>query len=875
MTNLNAVEKPVRYVGQEWNAVTHKPSARLRFAFSYPDIYEVGMSFLGLQIMYGLLNEKEWIWCERAFAPWPDHEKQLRQAGEPLTTLESKTPLHEMDIIGFSLQHEMLYTNVLAMLDLSGIPLSTRERNENHPIIIAGGPCAFNPMPMSQFIDAFIIGEGEEVTLELCQKYLETKEHQASRHEILREFAKIEGVFVPAFYEEITNRYDERIPAKPQFDDLPHQVDKRIVQDFEYSYYPTKQIIPNTQVIHHRLALEVMRGCPGGCRFCQAGYTDRPVRERSPQRLLQDAREGLNQTGFNELGLLSLSTADYTQLPTLCGNLIQEYYPQRIALSLPSLRIDAFPSRVTQEIGKVRGTGLTFAPEAGTERLRWAINKLIYDAEIFAKVRESVSSNQGTMKFYFMVGLPTETDEDLQGIVDMILQVKQILKKEGKYRTNIHVGLSPFVPKPHTAYQWYGQISKEEIIRRVRYITSRLNKVKGVKTNWHDPDKSLLEGALSRGDTRLGPVIQRVYEEGGRFDEWQEHFLLKRWHKAFAEEGLSLEHYAQKTYERKDPLPWQMISVRIDTRYLWREWEKTFREVESRHCGNEKCRVCKVCDGQNYVTVHANDNVNLPRARYNMEHDLTPELQSQTPHTSSNGKQYRYRFRFSKTGSIIYASHHDLMMLMESIFRRAGIQLAYSEGFHPHAKIMFASALSVGIPSFGEYIDITTVEPYEAGSLLSHLNQFTPTGIQFLEAAELDHQTKKITAAVKAFHYDLRLQTSDSISTSDLNLSILQETFEDQFIRNSLEVKIPSENQIHFQYICAVQGGKFIKPDQVVEILQDTLILNLTVVQCIRKNMYALNKHNEMVSLIPHLEKNNLPYNNNETQDIASMTSIQ
>jgi len=369
MKNLLSVEKPVRYIGQEWNAVHSKPGARLRVALSYPDVYELGMSYTGLQLLYGLMNEESWLWCERVFAPWPDYEALLREQQCPLTTLESGAPLHEMDIVGFSLQHEMLYTNMLAILDLGGIPIQADERSENDPIVIAGGPCAYNPMPLVDFIDAFVIGEGEEAVLEVCRLGLELKEKETPREAIIHELATIEGVFVPSLYTRETNRLGESFLRTPVSDRAPESVEKRLVRDFEHSYSPTRPIVPNTRTVHHRLTLELMRGCPGGCRFCQAGYTARPVRERSIERAVKDAEEGLRETGYNEIGLLSLSTADYTPLPGLCRDLIRTYYPQRVAVSLPSLRIDRFPPEVAEEIGKVRSTGLTFAPEAGTERL--------------------------------------------------------------------------------------------------------------------------------------------------------------------------------------------------------------------------------------------------------------------------------------------------------------------------------------------------------------------------------------------------------------------------------------------------------------------------------------------------------------------------
>lgn len=853
--SLNQVEKPVRYIGQEWNAVLSKPEAKLRMAVAYPDVYEVGMSYLGLQILYGLLNEQPWIWCERTFAPWPDLEHQMRSNHSPLATLESGLPLNRLDILGFSLQHEMLYTNVLTMLDLGGIPLRAADRTDSDPLVIAGGPCTYNPAPMVDFIDVFVNGEGEEVVLELCSAILEGKQSNRSRSDILRDLGKIDAVFAPSLYRETTNRLGERFPRWSMVEGVPDVVQKRIVMDFENSYYPTRQVVPNTKIIHHRLALEVMRGCPGGCRFCQAGYTDRPVRERSMQRLMKDAEDGLKQTGFNEVGLLSLSTADYTQLPSLCSGLVQQYLPQKISLSLPSLRVDSFPSRVTEEIGKIRSTGLTFAPEAGTERLRWAINKLIYDAEIYAKVRESVSSNQDTVKFYFMVGLPTETDEDLQGIVDLVLNIKRMLKEEKRHRAKIHVGLSPFVPKPHTAYQWYGQISLKEIERRVDLVRSQL-KTKGIKVNWHDPYKSLVEGALSRGDSRLGAVIQSVWEQGGRFDEWGEHFSFERWEAAFQAHGLSLKDYAAKTYENEDILPWDSISIRVDKRYLWREWEKTFREKESRHCGNEMCRVCKVCDGDEIVTIHADRTENAPVSKYNMEHELVANFGDlhvceSTPVDMTT--VYRYRIQYSKTQSLVYASHHDLMMLFESVFRRTGLSLAFTEGFHPHPKITFAAPLAVGIEGLAEYMDIQIYNDIDPVEMKEIVQRQCPQGLTIHHIEPVPSCSPKLPGLVEAFQYQVKLLNHTSIEHGwihSIEHWMNQPDIKREFNLIQIEFHSIDSKTVQMVYTCEVQGGKYTKAELLCSRLNEWFDLNFQIVQCGRLGVFLKSENNNIESLI-------------------------
>ncbi len=636
--------------------------------------------------------------------------------------------------------------------------------------------------------------------------------------------------------------WGKRFFYTPKHNGIPERVEKRLIMDFERSYYPEKPIVPNTQVIHHRVALEVMRGCSGGCRFCQAGYTNRPVRERSYERLLRDAKMSLRETGLDELSLLSLSTGDYSRLPDLCYGLIQGFYSQRVALSLPSLRVDNFPSHVIEEIGKVRGTGLTFAPEAGTERLRWAINKLIHDDEILDLARETVQKKQTVIKLYFMLGLPTETDQDIHGIVDLIHKIKDMLRREGKKRTKIHVGISPFVPKPHTAFQWYGQISLEEMERRVNVIRSGLSD-KWIKVNWHDPRKSVVESALARGDVRVGSVIRTVYENGGRFDEWKERFSFERWVDAFASHGLSLEEYASKQYEQDDLLPWRPISARISDHYLWSEWEKTLSASGNRHCGNEFCTLCGVCDGENTMTIHA-PSVEPETAR-------SPD----TSRRSSEGAQsqtspFRCRLKFSKTGRLIYLSHLDLMSMFEALFRRAEIPIAFSQGFHPHPKIVFASALPVGVESLGEYLDLYTTERCDPESLIQRLNRLCPEGLRIVAVCELGAQAKKITAALNAFQFTIHC----SIPGAGPPLETIQRLLNHPEWRKDFNLYrsyvAGIKNGCKIQYTCAVSGGKYTKADSLVARLQDAIGCSIEITGLTRDETYQLDGNGNLAPFL-------------------------
>lgn len=740
------VQKPARYAGGEWGAISPKDEARLTFVFAYPETYEVGMSYLGLQILYSILNAQPEIQCARAFAPWADREQQIRSADEPLRALEGDLPVGQAEIVGFSLQHEIAYTNVLLMLDLARIPLRSKERTESHPLIVAGGPCVCNPAPMSPFIDAFVIGEAEESVVELANTVLESKDRHASRSEILHRLARIPGVFVPSLYQRIHNRLGEICFGDPIETDLPKRVSKRTVDATNW-LFPTNQIVPSTKIAQHRLSLEIMRGCARGCRFCQAGFANRPLRERPVSDLLDDAKKSLETTGYDEVSLLSLSSGDYSRIRELTEGLIAYCEPHRISVSLPSLRMDGYAPEISRTLERVRGGGMTFAPEAGTERLRNAINKPIDDNTILETVRNAVSKHWSSFKTYFMIGLPSETDEDIEGIIDLSTRIRRELNDCGWRRGTLHVSVGAFSPKPHTPFQWCGQIPLMEIRRRLGTIRSRIRQ-RGIKVSTHSPEPSVLEAALARGDIRLADVIERAYRLGARFDGWSESFQWEIWQTAFIESSLDPAALAEKSYEKADRLPWEVVDLGLNHEYLWREYQRTFETKPSQHCGERKCRLCGVCDDGSVITVRASDG-DLPRLDGRLSEESPTEL-------------YRYRLEYRKHMPAVWLSHQDLLGTMDAIFRRAGIRLSFSKGFHPHPKIVFGSALSVGVESEKEYLDILTEKPYKTADLCERLNAVSPAGIVWTGAWSLQPGDKKITSIVDADEYLIHWDRSRS-----------------------------------------------------------------------------------------------------------------
>ena len=605
-TILSRVQKPARYTGGEYNAVVKDPKqVDTRIAMCFPDTYEIGMSNLGVRILYGLMNELPGVWCERVFAPWGDMEEEMRREGLPLYGLESGDPISDFDIIGFSLGYEMAYSNVLNMLDLAGLPLRSADRDEDAPLIIAGGTCAYNPEPLAPFVDIFSLGEGEDVTVELIRLYQRARREGWSRQDLLVAAAKVPGLYVPSLYA-VTYHEDGTVAAVTPQEGAPELVTKRIVQDLDKSYFPVKTIVPSTEIVHDRVMLEVFRGCIRGCRFCQAGYAYRPVRTRSPQLLVEQGIAACKDSGYQEMTLSSLSTSDYRPLEGLCDGLLEWCEPNKVSLSLPSLRADNFSMGLMQRLQHVRKSGLTFAPEAGTQRLRDAINKNVTEEDLMNSCRTAFMGGWNTVKLYFMLGLPTETDEDVLGIADLAKKVLQLWREtapDKRRGCRITVSTACFVPKPHTAFQWEPQVTREEYLRRVKLLRDNMRE-KAIVYHWHDPDTSFLEAVFARGDRRLADAIELAWREGAKFDSWSEYFDLDRWLRAFENCGLDPAFYANRTRSREEVLPWCRISTGVTTDFLWRERERAYEAVITPDC-RKQCTGCganhllekgRVCD---------------------------------------------------------------------------------------------------------------------------------------------------------------------------------------------------------------------------------------------------------------------------------------
>ena len=567
---LPTVQKPARYTGGEWGEIKKELNdVRVRVAFCFPDTYEIGMSNVGMRILYGVMNSMDGVWCERVFAPWGDMEDAMRKHDLPLWALESQSPVKDFDMIAFTIGYEMAYSNILNMLDLAGVPLHAKDRHDLKNIVFAGGVCAFNPEPLADFIDFFSLGEGEDITVEIISLYDKAKSEGWSKETFLHEVAKIPGVYVPSFYRHEYNA-DGTLAAIVPLEGAPAVVTKRVIEDLDNAYFPTKMIVPSTEIVHDRANLEVFRGCIRGCRFCQAGFSCRPVRKKSPEVLYQQAVETLEHSGNNEITISSLSTSDYRGLKELTDELIPYCAGNKINLSVPSLRADNFSRELMEKLQTIRKSGLTFAPEAGTQRLRDVINKNLTEEEILNTCAQAFSGGWNNVKLYFMLGLPTETDEDVLGIADLVYKVIQTWKANAtnkKRGLRVHVATAYFVPKPHTPFQWEKQITPQEYLHRCKLLKSHFYS-KSIEYDYHSPDLSRLEAVFARGDRRLGPVIETAMRSGARLDGWDEYFNYAKWYDAFRQCGIDEDFYAVRGYGEDEILPWDIIDVGVTKKFM-------------------------------------------------------------------------------------------------------------------------------------------------------------------------------------------------------------------------------------------------------------------------------------------------------------------
>lgn len=583
---LPTVQKPARYTGGEWGEIQkNSEEVDVRVAFCFPDTYEIGMSNVGMRILYGVMNQMEGVWCQRVFAPWGDMEEKMRAQNLPLWALESQEPVKDFDMIAFTIGYEMSYSNIVNMLRLSGVPIHSAQRQGLHNMVFAGGVCAFNPEPLAEFIDFFSTGEGEDSTVEIVSLYQKAKREEWSKEQFLWEVSKIQGVYVPSFY---THEYnpDGTLKAVIAREGAPKVVTKRIVENLDTAYFPTKMIVPSTEIVHDRANLEVFRGCIRGCRFCQAGFSCRPVRKKSPEVLYRQAVEVLENSGNNEITLSSLSTSDYRGLKELTDELIPYCAENRVSLSVPSLRADNFSRELMEKLQTVRKSGLTFAPEAGTQRLRDVINKNLREEEILSTCAQAFAGGWNNVKLYFMLGLPTETDEDVLGIAELVYKVVQAWKENAVNRKRglrVHVATAYFVPKPHTPFQWEAQITPQEYLRRCKLLKEHLYS-KSIEYDYHSTELSRLEAVFARGDRRLGAVIEEAVKNGARLDGWDEYFRYDIWCNAFEKCGIPVDFYTVRGYGEEEILPWDMIDVGVSKKFLLRERRRAYEAQVTPDC---------------------------------------------------------------------------------------------------------------------------------------------------------------------------------------------------------------------------------------------------------------------------------------------------
>ena len=832
---LQKVTKPVRYTGGEFGSVQKNwDDVSCRMVLALPDVYEVGMSNLGLSILYGIMNGRDDTLCDRVYSVWIDMEKEMRERKIPLFALESKHAVKDFDFFGLSLQYEMIFTNVLNMLDLAGISLHAVDRAEDEPFVIGGGPCVYNVEPIADFFDFFVIGEGEEILSEVAENFVAWKSSGkvGGRKGFLRKIAGVNGIYVPSFYQPI---YDgENFIGMKILDDVaPKTIYKRVVKNLDDVFFVKNPIVPFIDIVHNRAMLELFRGCTRGCRFCQAGMCYRPVRERSEKVLLETARRLIDATGYDEMSLTSLSSADYSCLNHLVDELQKDFVNERVNFSLPSLRIDSFSIELAEKLQAVRKSGLTFAPEAGTQRLRDVINKNVTEENLLDACAAAFQKGWKTVKLYFMMGLPTETDEDIAGIADLAQKVANLYRQITNRRdVKVTLSVSCFVPKPFTPFQWFGQISLEEFERRQQFLKS-LIRDRAITYNYHNAKVSILEGVIARGDRRLAKVIETAWKFGAKFDGWSDLFNFDAWQRAFEVCNVDAKYFNERTRNIHEPLAWDITSPAVSKNFLISELEKSQAAQTTRDCRRTSCTGCGVCMtlGVNVID-NANKNFEPPQ-----------KISRQLP---PNGTPTTYRAQIEKGDEVAFLSHLEYMNVFMSALLRSKLPAAYSAGFNPHLKVSFATALGVGVTSNSEYVDFVLAANVESPKVMEKLNAQLPNGAKILRIRKISPKTPALTVLVDFSRYEIFVPFDGdfevAVEAANKFNSAREIFFQRVTPKKSREIEIKSL-MAEAVKISAVEGGleiKFgvkvklegtVKPSEVLKVLRDEFGLNIDVLK--------------------------------------------